>query len=300
MAVKVLIDTDIGDDVDDALALAFAARRPELDLRAVTTVYGPVDPRAQLARKLLQLLGRAEIPVAAGRRVPLGALAPERRRRLAAALPNQYPFVKPGDALPPPAGCDGLELMVKTIEAHAGDIWLVAIGPLTNVAALIRERPEVAAKLSGIACMAGETHLLRTEYNVICDPEAAHIVFRSGLVRFLGTWDVTRRVAMTGADVDALRRAGAPLAQALVEIIGLWHTVETRKRAPVMYDMCPLAWLFAPPLFTTERRAVDVELASPLTRGLTVPLPSGPLIEITTGIEEAVLLRLLMETLTAP
>jgi purine nucleosidase/pyrimidine-specific ribonucleoside hydrolase len=297
--VKIIIDTDIGDDVDDALAIAWAMLRPELDLRAITTVFGPVDLRAQLLAKLLQLFARQDIPFAAGERQPLAMPPGDPRHAAMTRTPNQHPLVLPGEPLPAPAACSGEELLARTIDAHAGDIWLVTIGAMTNAARLIERRPATAAKLKGIACMAAETRLLRKEYNILCDPEAARLCFRSGLVRFVGTWDVTRRVAMRPADIDALEALGTERSRALLKLTALWQPHQKWKPRPVMYDLCPLLWLFAPQLFQTEPMRLDVELAGTLTRGMTVPVGNGPEIAVTTGMDENTALQILIDTLVA-
>lgn len=296
-ATKIIIDTDIGDDVDDALAIAWALRRPELDIRAVTTVFGQVDKRAQLVAKLLKLFGREDIPFAAGEGQPLSVPAGDARQAWLTREPNQYPLVVPGEPLPAPASCGGEELLARTIEACPGDIWLVSIGALTNVARLIERRPATAAKLKGVACMAAETHLLRKEYNILCDPEAARVALRSGLVRYVGTWDVTRRVAMRPEDIAALEAVGTDRSRALLKLIALWQPRQSWKPRPVMYDMCPLLWLFAPQLFETQPMRLDVELAGTLTRGMTVPVGNGPEVAVTTGMDENSALRILIDTL---
>lgn len=296
---RIIIDTDIGDDVDDAIAIAWAMRRPELDIRAITTVFGPVDKRAQLVAKLLKLFGREDIPFGAGEGWPLSMPDGDPRHAWMTREPNQYPLVVPGEALPAPAACGGEELLARTIDAHAGDIWLVTIGAMTNAARLIERRPATAAKLKGIACMAAEPHLLRREYNILCDPEAARVCFRSGLVRYVGTWDVTRRVAMRAADMDALEAVGTERSRALLKLTALWQPHQKWKPRPVMYDLCPLLWLFAPQMFKTEPMKLDVELAGTLTRGMTVPVSNGPEIAVTTGMDENAALQILIDTLVA-
>ena len=297
--VKIIIDTDIGDDVDDAIAIAWAMLRPELDIRAITTVFGPVEKRAQLVAKLLKLFGREDIAFAAGESRPLSMPDGDPRHAAMAREPNQYPLVVPGETLPAPAACGGEELLARTIDSHAGDIWLVTIGAMTNAARLIERRPATAAKLKGIACMAAETHLLRREYNIICDPEAARVCFRNGLVRYVGTWDVTRRVAMRPGDMDALEAAGTERSRALLKLTALWQPHQKWKPRPVMYDLCPLLWLFAPQVFKTEPMRLDVELAGTLTRGMAVPVSNGPEIAVTTGMDENAALQNLIDTLVA-
>lgn len=297
MPIKIIIDTDIATDVDDAIAIAFALRRPELDVKAITTVHGPVQKRAEILARLLAVAGRADVPYATGRALPQGPLSEERRRKILDEVPNQHPFVRAGEPLPPPTCATADELLERAIEENAGDIWLVAIGAMTNAAALIRERPDLAAKLKGIACMAGDPHTHRPEWNVVCDPEAAREVFRSGLVRFMGTFDITRQVVMGDASLDRLRTAGTPLANAMLELIGLWQPLQKHKAHPVVYDVCPLAWLFAPQHFGVEPMPVDVVLTEGPQRGCTIPAAAGPALGVSNAIDSAAVLEMLMTTL---
>ena len=92
---KIIIDTDIGDDIDDALAIAFAVLRPELEVEAITTVYGPTDLRLEIVSKLLHVLGRDDIPIAAGARYPIAETNDEARKKLDERVPNQH--AAPGD-----------------------------------------------------------------------------------------------------------------------------------------------------------------------------------------------------------
>jgi purine nucleosidase/pyrimidine-specific ribonucleoside hydrolase len=292
--LKVIIDTDIGDDIDDAIAIAYAARRPELDIRAVTTVYGPVKMRAKIVSKLLHVLGRDDIPFASGAGRPLGPIADEHRLSLA---PNQLPFVKETDSLRAPACATAEELLVRAIEAHPNEIWLVTIGAMTNAALLIQKHPRTAAKLKGIVSMGGETRLLLAEYNIQCDPDAAQIVLRSGLMRFLGTLDVTRRIVVREKDMAALRKADTPPCRALIEMTDLWKPHQSSKVRPVVYDMCPLLWLYAPQHFKTQPTGVAVELQGTLTRGMTVPVKEGPPIAVSCDVDRKAVLDELVHTL---
>ena len=189
MPVKVIIDTDIGTDVDDAIAIAFATRLVQLEIRAITTVYGPTDKRARLLGKLLHVLGRDDIPFAPGRQLPLGLVSEERGQAILNEIPNQYPFVRPEDPVREPSCASADELLSRVIGENPNEVWLVTIGPMTNAAALRRGLPDTAKKLKGIVCMGGEPHREYREYNVGSDPEAASEVFRSGLLRFQATFD---------------------------------------------------------------------------------------------------------------
>jgi len=287
--VKVIIDTDIGSDVDDALALAFALQRPELDVVGITTVYGAVAERTAIAAKILKTLRRADVPLAAGSSHPLvGEPNP-------LVIVNQYPVVRPGEELPAPACRDAQELFRRVIEAHPGQVWLATIGPMTNVGLLIRDHPDVAGKLKGIVCMGSEPARPFPDFNIRMDPEAADIVFRSGLLKFAGTYDVTRRITMDDADLARLDLAGTDIARLLMECVRLWKPTTT-KPGPIVYDMCPPAWLFAPEHFTTRTISMRVELSPPERRGIMAPSKDAPPVDASVDVQSVH--DLLMDTLT--
>ena len=272
---KLIIDTDPGDDVDDVLALAFALLRPELDVCAITTVTAFSDRRAHIVRKLLRILNRGDIPVAAGMPMPLRPVTDDERRRMTdngGYVTNHYGFVTPEEAaeMEVKSESDAAELITRTVEAHPEQIAVACIGPSTNLALALRRRPEIASKLQWIALMGGEVHLNRAEHNVAWDPIAAEIVLSSGVPLFLGTWDVTRRVALTPDDCDLLRRHGTPLTDGLCRCIALWWPHKGGKPGPVMYDLAPILWSFDRTYFQTRLMRIHVETRGEWTRGMTV------------------------------
>ena len=296
MPRKIILDTDLGDDIDDAVALCFAVRWPEVSLQAVTTSFICTEARARMAQKQLKLLGAIEVPVAPGRTRPLGPVAAAAEAEFARRVPVESAFLKAEDDLPPFARDDAVDLMADVILRHPGEVVLVAIGALTNVACLQCEHPDAAEALAGIAVMGGELETERVEHNIRCDPEAARIVLTSPPMRFLGTWGVTRRVVMLDPEVDALRRSGDPALVGLVEQIDLWTPHRGCKAGPVVYDMSPVLWSADPSFFTTRSRAVDVLLEG-AARGRTVEAPEGHPVEVTTDMRHHDALRLLMDTL---
>lgn len=284
--IKIIFDTDIGTDIDDAIALAFALRRPELEICAIATSRGEVRQRAAIVSRLLQVMGRPDIPYAPGSpKLISGAVMRDKPV-------NQYPFAGPAGDRPAPACDDAQQLFRQIIQANWGEVWLVVTGPMTNAARLIRDHPDLAAGLKGIACMGGEPTRARPETNIKNDPEAAEIVCRSGLLKFAGTYDVTVRLLMPKPDIDRLRQAGTPLARALVKLVGLWRTQQPLKPGPVVFDLSPIVWLFAPELFSTVPQGLKVDSHAIMT-------PSdAPPCAVSTDINAVAVHRLLMDTLT--
>ena len=295
---KIIIDTDIGSDIDDALALAFALLRPELDVKAITTVYGRTDLRARLTAKLLRIMGREDVPVAPGLRLPLESPDDERRRRLEENVPCQCAFVPDDEELPPFASEDAVAFMKDIIEQNPGEVAIVTIGALSNLGALLRDHAGLCDKIPFVSMMGGNLELNRREHNINCDPDAARIVFESGVPMFLGTWEVTRRVVMLPPQIDILANVETPLCRALSELIQLWMPHRGAKRGPVLYDVSAVLACFDRKYFAAEPKRVCVETKGEFTRAYTVVMPGDPNMEVTTDINERAVLRLFMDTVT--
>ncbi|MEW6360047.1 MAG: nucleoside hydrolase [Planctomycetota bacterium] len=296
---KIIIDTDIGDDIDDALAIAFALMRPELEVEAVTTVYGPTDLRLEIVSKLLHVLGRDDIPIAAGVGRSLGEVEANVQKRFEGHVPNQHAFIKPGDRLRPATKDDAVDLIIETVDKFAGDIILATIGAETNIALALRRDPDLAKKVKAIAIMGGAPFDNRIEWNIRCDPDAAAVVFGSPARKFVASWETSRRIVMTPPYVDKLRAVNTPIARALVEMIDLWMPKRGPKIGPVLYDICPILWAYDPGYFTIEPRRILVETKGELTRGYTVPLQGEPNCELCTDLKHQAILDLFMETVSA-
>ncbi len=292
---KLIIDTDAGDDVDDVLAIAFAALRPEIDLLGVTTVTLDARRRAALVRQVLDAAGRGDVPVAAGMQLPLKPITAEQRQKLADERRMNHCPVEPL------ATCgDALDLMIRLIEAHPGEVSLVGIGPLTNIASLMCRRPDLLPAIKAIAVMGGEVDILRVEHNIASDDiAAAHVLGGSfaGPV-FLGTWSVTRQVVLTHDHCSTITARGTPLCRLLADCIAKWHPHQSWKPGPVMYDLAPIVWAFDPSHFVTKPMHLAVETRGEATRGMTVPRHGEPHVHVSQSLDAPALHRMLMDTLT--
>jgi len=298
---KLIIDTDPGEDIDDLLALLFALRRPELDIRAITTVTLPAARRMRLVKRLLRYLDRTDIPVAAGMDLPLRALSEAELRAQSdfSRTLNHGAFAEPEDPRDAPGPLDAVDLIIRTVEAHAGAIALACIGPLTNIACALRKCPGIASKIQYIAMIGGEVALNRVEHNVAFDYTAADIVLSSGIPIVMGTWDVTRRFVLSMDDVALFRRHASPVCQALAVAIDLWHPVQSWKPGPVMYDLFPMIWAMDRSLYTTAPMSVRVETRGEFTRGMTVARADGAPVQVTTGIQAEAVRELYLKTVLA-
>lgn len=220
--IKLLLDTDVGTDVDDALAIGLVLASPELDLRAATTVSGDVRLRARIAKKLLTLGARADVPVAAGVREPIV------RQRSFLWLGHEGHGILNGEDDLRLATTHAVDLFVDTVLRERPHV--VAIGPLSNLAVAIMKEPAVIDAIPHLTVMGGA--LGRTagtpalEYNLASDAEAALVVLNAGIPTTLVPLDVTWQVALTESELLRLRRVASPLVQALCDAIDVWAPLQ--------------------------------------------------------------------------
>jgi purine nucleosidase len=252
----VILDTDVGTDVDDAFAIAQAARSPHLDLRAVTTVYGDVHLRARMARKLLDLLGCQDVPVAAGLDRPL--------------TPGKVPYwggwegeglLSPDEEVLSLDPRDGVSLILDELAAAPEPLTLVAIGPLTNIAAVIQQAGRLLDRIREIICMAGTIVAGEEEWNVICDARAAGIVFQSGLPVTLGTRYIVNQPKLGPAHRARLAASRDPAVQTLVVLLDHFLGIKQRDRTP-MYDPVTLSMAYSDRFIQAEPMDLRVEAGS--------------------------------------
>lgn len=294
---KLIIDTDPGQDIDDLLAIWFALLRPELDIKAITTVTWPSDKRARLVRRLLRYLDRADAPVGAGMQLPLRPVSAEEwaNQQKPQAI-NHYCFAEPEDPRDGGPYPDAVDLLIRTVEANSGEIALACLAPLTNIACALRRRPDIAPMVQYIALMGGETALYRTEHNIAYDYIAADIVFRSGIPIFMGTWDITRRFVLTVDDCRRIKAGPSELHRAMGQAIEVWHPFQSWKPSPFMYDLYPLVHATGQKLYTTKPTSIQIETTGATTRGMTIATSGAPNAEVTVGIDEAKVRELYLST----
>lgn len=253
--IKLFIDTDMGGDVDDALALTAALRCPEVQVVGVSTVYLRPEWRAQVACNILNRNGQSNIPVAAGCGKPLSGEWDERNIPDTGVLP---------DTFCPLSELHGSDLLLQMAKTNP-NLAILAIGPLTNVAlALMKDAP--ALSRCRLYIMGGRLFNARPEWNILCDPEAADIVLRSGMDIMLVPFDVTSQCQFTQEEVDQFVGTESR------EFLRIMMNSFTNKFGflPIMHDPMALAMLVAPQLFTFERRRIAVEKNGVLTRGTVV------------------------------
>jgi pyrimidine-specific ribonucleoside hydrolase len=278
-SIPIILDCDPGHD--DALAIVLALARPELRIRAITTVAGnaPLDRTTRNALRVLTLLGRTDVPVAAGADRPL-------------VREPWVPVEFHGDSgldgadLPEPAvgplDLSAVELMAALLRETEEPMTLVATGPLTNVALLLRAAPALSARIAGISLMGGSLGAGNTtasaEFNIWADPEAAAIVFESGIPLRMSGLDVTHQALVLPADVARLEGLGTRPGRVFADLMRFF-AIHHRERygwdGPPIHDAVAVAWLAAPDLVVARSLRVDVETAGTHSRGRTVADEEG-------------------------
>lgn len=263
----VILDTDIGDDIDDAFALALALESPELKILGVTTTYGQTHLRAELVSRFLTATGHPEIPIAAGE---------ETKHKYAM---TQEPYAKRGDArhvLDKPAA----DFLLDQIRAHPGEITLIAIGPLVNVGAAIDRDPETFRKLKRVVMMGGSIYrgyntadgqIKREpdpEWNILCDVAGAQKLLASGVPIYMMPLDSTL-LELDSALREEIFRHGSPLTDQLTLLYHEWG-----KPTPTLFDAMAVAYAIQPALCPVTPLHLSVD-----EKGYTRLTPGAPNVE---------------------
>ena len=310
MIRRILLDTDIGTDVDDALALAFALRHPEIELAAVTTVSGDTRRRAQIAAKLIALNGGPQIEVAAGLSQPLGG-----QGRTFWAGHEGRGLLGEGEDIPI-SPRDGVDVIVDTLLAE--EMEVVTIGPLTNLAAALEREPRIAERIPRLTLMGGlfqrpepqRTALpFSVEYNLNADPQAAVAVLSTPIPTTCVPADVTMRTYLLDEHVRRLEASADPLLQALARLVRVWTPVLAnlfgitgvslpQGLAAITHDPLALATLVERRFVTAEILPVALAVAGGFLRTFIDPV-AGREVEVVTDVDADTFAASLLETLGA-
>ena len=314
MAQKILLDTDLGSDVDDALALAVAlAERDALELVAVTTVAGDPRARAWAAARLLGLAGRADVPVSVG---AAGAVLRRDRFAWRGLETEGYPDGPSAPVSDEPAA----ERIVRAAREEPG-LELVAIGPLTNLAHALALDPKLPRRVAGLTVMGG--HIRRVaigehvcepgiDYNLCSDPEASVAVLGAGFRTRLVSADVTLQVWLREADLARLDAAPGPLAPLLAGLVRLWTPWQRKifselggtlapDNVAFLHDPLTVLALVDPSPLRFERLCIvpTIERGVLRTHEVDASLGLGAEMEVATAVDAAAAQRALVARLLA-
>ena len=269
---KILLDTDIGSDIDDSFCLGYLLSQKRCELLGITTVSGESDKRAMMASAMCRAVGQNDIPIFAGIESPL-------------LTPQMQPIAHQAKVLEKwsheshfPKG-DAIEFMRQTIRKYPGEVTLLAIGPMTNVAALFTVDPEIPALLKELVMMCGvftyglPAYVCLSEWNSRCDAHASSIVYRANVrnVRSIGL-DVTTRVTMKKKDFANTFHSNA--LRPLHDFSGVW---DDKDGLITFHDPLAATTIFDEQICRFERGNVSIELSNTRVNGLTYwdPAPEG-------------------------
>ncbi len=246
----VILDTDIGSDVDDILALVMLAKAPELQLIGITTVYGDTIHRARIAKATCDMLKRPEVEIVAGAPKPISG------RQIYWAGHEGEGMVGL-ETISIDTSIKAEEYLVANAERSAGELEILAIGPLTNIAKAIRLSAEFKGRVKHLYIMGGAYWLDRPEHNIRCDVDAAQIVFESGIPITAVGLDLTLRVWITEKDVQRISTLPNPLGETLENQIRAWWTYrDLDKNNP--HDPLAALSMIHPQIFRFEYGDVKV------------------------------------------
>jgi inosine-uridine nucleoside N-ribohydrolase len=285
---KVILDTDIGDDIDDAFAVALALRSPELQILGITTTFGDTETRAKLLDRFLAEVGRPEIPVAAGVTTPPKGTFTQRR------YAENNRFAKPSHP-------DAVAFLLDQIRRSPGQITLIAIGPSMNIGAAIDKDSATFRKLKRVILMGGSIKRgygdlgfgpptpPQPEWNILNDIPSAQKLFASGVPLFVMPLDATQ------LKLDEVKRAylfsqGTPLAEALTLLYHQWG-----QQTPTLFDPMTIAFLVNPALCPVQPMHISVD-----DKGFTRPDSGPPNAQVCLDSNPDAFFRFLLPRLAAP
>ena len=307
--IKIIMDLDVG--LDDAIAMCLALGNERFDVLGFTTTYGNrhVDVTTKNTLKILELLGRTDIPVARGSVRPI----------VTPYDPPAFSIVHGYDGLgdsanplPEPSikeiDISAVEFMARTLRESEEPITIVAVGPLTNVATLVMTHPELMPKIKELAIMGGSTLKGNrnpvAEANIVMDPEAAHIVFKSGLKIKMAGLDATWKGYIGFDEIEEFGNANW-LTKTIYDMLGIYiEHYRDRIKNPglAMHDSLPLAWLLNPELVQYEDLYVTVDINGRYTYGMTVTdvnriLNEKPNAQVAMGVDRVPFINMIKEAM---
>ena len=305
---RILIDTDPG--VDDSMAILLAFASPEVQVEGLATVFGNtgVDITTKNALRLVELAGRPDVPVAAGAEKPL--LRPFTGQGWHVHGKNGLGEVEFPEPKGQPDKRRAAQFIIDTIMANPGEITLVPLGPLTNVALAVATEPRIAQNVKEVVLMGGAANVPGNaspvaEANIRNDPEAAHIVFHAGWPLTMVGLDVTRQSVMTRDYLERLRGANNRWTDFIYAITK--HYLDFHRSIGIdgmpVHDSSALAYVIDPTLFETKHVYTDVDHQSPHHHGQTVPDWRGqreiePNVNVCVGVDHERFLELYRQRLT--
>lgn len=309
-AIPIIIDCDPG--IDDSIAILTAFVSPELNILGITPVCGnqPLERTVGNALQICELGKRTDVPVYAGcfrplLRDPLYGQFHGKTGLGNTVLPDPVKTVEPMSAV---------DFLVGSLDQAAlsgKKITLCCLGPLTNLAVALRMKPDIAAGIERIVMMGGAyrepgNRTMTSEFNILADPHAAHIVFSSGIPIVALALDATHQVILTPEHVEQFAKVSGRISKELSELMAFWDRNDTNRygsRGGPLHDPLVIAYLLAPNLFETQKAAIFVEHESELCMGQTIADWYGksgvtPNADIVTKVDSQGIINLFLDRLS--
>lgn len=261
----VILDTDIGDDIDDAFALAFVLRSPEVKILGITTEFGDTALRSRLVGRYLAAVNRSDIPIAVGRATPHSNVFTQ------AVYAERGPHIKYPD---------GVQFLLDQIRAHPGQVTIISIGPMVNLGDAIKRDPAVFRKVKRVVLMGGSVYRgydtaqsnhtpPQPEWNIARDPAGAKALFTSGVPIYMMPLDSTQ-LKMGEVLRNTLFSQGTQITDALTLLYQQW-TASTQNPTPTLFDAMAVAYAIDPGLCPTQPMRIVVD-----EKGYTRATPGEP------------------------
>jgi inosine-uridine nucleoside N-ribohydrolase len=282
--MPILLDTDLGGEIDDAFALALAATSPEVELRGVTTVGNDGRTRAMIACRFLHAIGKGKVPVAAGS-----------SRVKSPSTDGQFQYgLRPARKFP--IRTPAVEFLYRQLKADPGKLTIVAVGPLTNIAELLRKHPDCKPWIKRIVVMGGAIRVgykgkppAEPEWNMKSDIKAAQRVFSCGVPLTVAPLDATTMLALDQSARETIFNSGAAVTNELWTLYDLWN-----QPTPILYDPVAVTLCFTEKFCTMENLRLGVH-----NNGITRIVKGKPNCRVATGIRQDEFLKWYVGRITA-
>ena len=296
---KIILDTDIGDDIDDSFALLLMLESHKFDVLGVTTVFRNTEKRAKMAKQLIRSLGYDK-EVYAGCNNPLVSkiddlIPPEIRKKEVLDEKGLYLIPQWEESMNEETigEQNAVDFIIEQVHKYPHEVTIVLVGPYTNMAIAIKKDPSIIPLVKEVRIMGGAYGMDFAEWNVFCDPEAAHILFHSGIEIYAVGFNVTRLTGLSDEQVNSLKNSQSPTIKLVYKAMQKWFA-HYEFTVPVMHDPLTIASILDDSIVTFEDHKVEVDLPS---RGKTIESENGANIHMSVAVDKDKFFKLFQDIL---
>ena len=296
---KIILDTDIGDDIDDAFALLLMFESHAFDILGVTTVFRNTEKRAKMAKQLIRSLGYDK-EVYAGCNFPLVSkiddlIHPDIRKKETLDENGLYLIPQWEESMREETigEQNAVDFIIEQVHKYPHEVTIVLIGPYTNIAVAMKKDPSIIPLIKEVRVMGGAFDMDWIEWNVFCDPEAAHILFHSGVDLYAVGFNVTRLTGLSNEQVQSLKTTQSPTLKLVYKAMQKWFA-HYEFAVPVMHDPLTIASILDDSIVKFENHKIEVDLQS---RGKTIESDTGAMIHSSVGVDKDKFFKLFQEIL---